>query len=603
MHCVWYRCGQHMVAIQVQEIEVLSTPAPAPAPEAVDVPLVPDASDDTHTPIRKVVADGTTPDEPFEPKIRLIEVVNVDINQISSVDLLNQTFVARVYIEVRFPYGCDDPDLCVRSNEFPFGPDGKPTFRPAAAWYMGQIDFNNASKKKILDCNVYPSPPHLIGAIYFDAVFTECYELHDFPFDVQPLTMSLAINCRVSGKTPARFVVAEDATMGSCDNFHLGDVYNLRPRVYVACGETGQGNRVFPSANVVVIIERHPQYFITNVFVPMFLFVTIACMNNIIPLTEIAERLNFTLAMILTLIAFKFSINAMLPQVAYTTLLDHYLMTGFFITCILVFEDAAMWHILRDHAKIIISPLDDRLVDADSNEWPRMTTWADLRNLQINSTNGEEMPVGLYSLDALFVEETNLYSLNALQHVHAVEQTFFYTNLALWGLVNLWTLFRIYRVRRRQAEKRFTPAIPTAFEEKPAAREPSTRKRRPMGMPSFGQSPMSSARSSFASRMATSPIQPMIRGFAVFNTKGKQDGKGSAKEPVNMAEFSINSHHPREKLYPGGLSSPVRPTKSPTSSLKNVFAALTEVPAAAAAVATSTGKKRNNSVTSGDSAS
>ena len=50
-------------------------------------------------------------------------------------------------------------------------------------------------------------------------------------------------------------------------------------------------------------------------------FVPIACMQWAIPASDIVDRLNYGMAILLTMIAFKFSIAEMLPKITYVTLL------------------------------------------------------------------------------------------------------------------------------------------------------------------------------------------------------------------------------------------------------------------------------------------
>ena len=51
--------------------------------------------------------------------------------------------------------------------------------------------------------------------------------------------------------------------------------------------------------------------------VPMFLFTVLACLQWYIPPWDVADRMAFGLAMLLTVIAFKFSNAALLPAISY----------------------------------------------------------------------------------------------------------------------------------------------------------------------------------------------------------------------------------------------------------------------------------------------
>ena len=76
-----------------------------------------------------------TPPPTAAPK-RLIEISKVDVVQVSTIDVNEQSFSAMLFAEFMFPGGALDEDLVRPSSAFPLGDDGKPTFRPSAHWYV-----------------------------------------------------------------------------------------------------------------------------------------------------------------------------------------------------------------------------------------------------------------------------------------------------------------------------------------------------------------------------------------------------------------------------------------------------------------------------------
>ena len=73
---------------------------------------------------------------------------------------------------------------------------------------MAQVDFRNAHSFKVVDAKCIKRGDDLALAGRYDGAFAEVYELEDFPFDQQGLTMMLNFNCRVGGPLPMELVVS-----------------------------------------------------------------------------------------------------------------------------------------------------------------------------------------------------------------------------------------------------------------------------------------------------------------------------------------------------------------------------------------------------------
>ena len=127
------------------------------------------------------------------PLLRVFRVQLVELTSLTELAIVQQTFTAQFYIEFRINGGAHDAELCNPSSDFPFGSDGKPTFLPSAAWFINQLDFNNAKLWRKLDSHIRKEGDDLIIAVRVVGTFSEFMELHGFPFDSQDLTISLAI--------------------------------------------------------------------------------------------------------------------------------------------------------------------------------------------------------------------------------------------------------------------------------------------------------------------------------------------------------------------------------------------------------------------------
>ena len=90
------------------------------------------------------------------PLLRTLVARLVEVNRLWDIDIISQRFKAEIMLQLVFEGGAKDPDLAkLDAPGFPLDGFGRPTFRPSAAWYMNQVDFNNAIEYKTLDKNVF----------------------------------------------------------------------------------------------------------------------------------------------------------------------------------------------------------------------------------------------------------------------------------------------------------------------------------------------------------------------------------------------------------------------------------------------------------------
>ena len=154
------------------------------------------------------------------PRVPLrLKLREVELQKLHRLDVANQTFQATIWMEFVMPDGALDENLVSGmldrppTSHFPIGEDGRPTFRPSATWYMDQLDVRNALNWKRVDGKIMQRPQSndLIMAIRVEGTFTEVYELKDYPFDVQGLSMTLVFNCRANGPLPMDIIVDQSA--------------------------------------------------------------------------------------------------------------------------------------------------------------------------------------------------------------------------------------------------------------------------------------------------------------------------------------------------------------------------------------------------------
>ncbi|CAD7937950.1 unnamed protein product [Amoebophrya sp. A25] len=84
--------------------------------------------------------------------------------------------------------------------------------------------------------------------------------------------------------------------------------------------------------HIVLQAECIPNFYVSNVHAILFLLVCLAFSAFLIPVTEVSDRMQVILTLVLTLAAYKVSLTAWLPQKPYMTALDLYVLWSFLLT-------------------------------------------------------------------------------------------------------------------------------------------------------------------------------------------------------------------------------------------------------------------------------
>ena len=139
-------------------------------------------------------------------KVRIREplkliLIEVELQRLHRLDMASQTFAATLWLEFLIPGGALDPDLSAVGEQFPLDQtSGAPLYRPSAAWYLKRAGFRNALDFRVTDSKIMRRGDDLTMCLQVDGTFYEIFELQDFPFDVQGLTMTLIFNRYVAAR-------------------------------------------------------------------------------------------------------------------------------------------------------------------------------------------------------------------------------------------------------------------------------------------------------------------------------------------------------------------------------------------------------------------
>lgn len=288
-----------------------------------------------------------------------LELMQVDLMKLHDIDVQKQSFQAHIWIEFKLRDGALDPHLNKQGAVFPMGEDGSPTFLPSAGWYLSIIDFRNALSFRVVDTKILQRGNDLHLALRYEGTFSEVYELEDFPFDRQGLTIMLNFNCRIGGPLPLELIVSPQCavTLSCIDFCPPTKEWEVATRMHVRALSLGAEygpERVFPALAFTAEARRKPLYHVLNLAVPMGCFSLLSLLQTMVnENTEgsINHRAQLTLMMVLTASAYKMAIAGKLPPVAYLTWLDRYTLVNFMLIILVAVQSRVLNQLSGDGDK------------------------------------------------------------------------------------------------------------------------------------------------------------------------------------------------------------------------------------------------------------
>ncbi|EGZ30398.1 hypothetical protein PHYSODRAFT_310332 [Phytophthora sojae] len=281
--------------------------------------------------------------------------VEIEVNAITSVDTVAQTFTADVTWEVTMPaITTIREDSVLRElmdilefdeNEFEFKNassmqeerDMTSELSPA-----GTVHFTDSTSLAMPLKSTSEFLSHLMFSRRIVAVFSEEMTLRKFPVDQQKLTFvfSTGYGVRQSLRiTP----VARDAGTFAIANYRLGNVFDVVYHDKVFVGKIdAEGEK--KETRFEMVLERRPEYCVTNVAIPAAI-ITYLCFISYAPLSDgslmdTGDRLQIVLTLLLTAVTFKSEVASLTPQISYFTTLDKYVFFCFIIACLVAIENA-----------------------------------------------------------------------------------------------------------------------------------------------------------------------------------------------------------------------------------------------------------------------
>lgn len=281
--------------------------------------------------------------------------VEIEVNAITSVDTVGQTFTADVTWEVAIPaITTIREDSVLRElmdilefdeNQFEFSNVNSmqeernmtSSLSPA-----GPVHFTDSTSLALPLKTTSEFLSHLQFSRRVVAVFSEEMTLRSFPVDQQKLTFAFSTGTGVRKSlriTPG----AVDAGTFAIANYKLGNVFDVVYHDKVFIGEIdADGDK--KGIRFEMMLERRPGYYVTNVAIPAGI-ITYLCFISYAPLSDgnlmdTGDRVQIVLTLLLTAVTFKNQVASLTPQISYFTTLDQYVFFCFIIACLVAIENA-----------------------------------------------------------------------------------------------------------------------------------------------------------------------------------------------------------------------------------------------------------------------
>jgi len=355
--------SQHSASFRPSSISIMSyTAAPQAALGSVPVAALQDAVASikaaatvlesgletglsTAAPLPPIEGDVTGPTPPLP---LCFKVQRFKFNRIKSIEQVAESWLAEVFLELRIEKGATYPDL-VQNGLAPRMVDGRPIF--GAEWFLGQIQYANSLHMDVLEAKTIRNGDDLLLVHRSDVTFSGRFDLRTFPFDTQGLSAELTIMCAKEGPLACELIMPTDSgpladdghgadasalSNVTVDAFLAGTSYELLQGLtaVAGCQESRTTERkTYPMLTFSCYVRRRPAYAIWNVAVPITVLALLSAASFVVPRAE--RDVAVPLSLLLTIVAYKFSINYMLPAVPYLTLLDKLiLMTGLFVVLV-----------------------------------------------------------------------------------------------------------------------------------------------------------------------------------------------------------------------------------------------------------------------------
>jgi hypothetical protein len=274
---------------------------------------------------------------PTGGKTQVEVAVGLYVTNLVAIDETRENFEVGGYLTGTWK----DPRLALAAGQNPDNNDRqktKRTFRVEELWTPPIEAANSISHKT----NSYSLEADRDGVVTylerFDAAFSNDFALRKFPFDTQVLRFEF--QPFLSAASGILFAAQPLPSTGVSPEQHTElAAWTIKDLRYTA--EKVAGNNLIPAAREAlfqIVIERRSGFYIWKVFLPLLMLTMIPVVVFWIDVKEFDWILKVPMTMLLSMVAFEFTIARDLPRIGYVTFLDTVFLASFAFCFLCIFE-------------------------------------------------------------------------------------------------------------------------------------------------------------------------------------------------------------------------------------------------------------------------
>jgi hypothetical protein len=279
---------------------------------------------------------------------------SVEVNAITALDTVAQTYSADVTWQVMFPAITALREdsvlrefldlLDIDANQFEFTNVAEMSDQRELTSSLvpaGDVQFRDVTlpdERSVME-DVY----HLTFRRRVCASFTTEMALHSFPFDQQKLLFEFTTGSGMLDTSVILVPAPVEPGSFSVENYQLGNIFDVlyHNKVFVSTiRESGPRKEIC----FEMVLQRRSGYYLTNVaviaaIITYLCFVTYATDKDG-EFMDMGSRLQVVSALVLTAVTFKNQVASLIPQISYFTMLDSYVFVCFIVSTIVTVENA-----------------------------------------------------------------------------------------------------------------------------------------------------------------------------------------------------------------------------------------------------------------------
>ncbi|XP_065062175.1 glycine receptor subunit alpha-3-like isoform X2 [Rhopilema esculentum] len=259
-----------------------------------------------------------------EDRVESVSVfISISVLSIGDIDAIKQDFQCEFYMQVRWT----EPLLFGRSNSDDV--DWEDVWDPNIH-LIHAVGFDVLEKSnRLIPSLDSKTPPDIIQYFHIKGTFKEVLEVNEFPYDYQDLTLVLTSNWAVDQINLLKDPHKNDNIRTW--NFTARQEWDLQQHVLVESTENipeeGSSPNIFPLYKVQLHVMRQYGFYLYNVALIMCLITALTFSSFAVKVDSIGDRIQITLTLLLTSVAFKYYVQQFVPTVSYLTLMDKYILS------------------------------------------------------------------------------------------------------------------------------------------------------------------------------------------------------------------------------------------------------------------------------------